>query len=258
MIIKSEYLTDEEKKYYDRFIEFMNKVDYIPQEGEVWKQCIDENYYKPYWFISNKAKCYTLADKEIRLVKPWLKPGGRNKKNCPEWTNYIKAIYPQWERENEKGHEPSCYYWYKHPVQEWILYYFGSDSDRYNLLHNREYFNIHHKVEFDWNKPQQFSNRIENLQGLKEDDSISKADVKRGTATYADYANKKAHSALHAFADRDIDRVYIQALLDGKPMLTMETLKWLISYNLKHGQAFVTVEHRDGSVARYVHNPESD
>lgn len=255
-IISADNLTDDEQGYYDRFVENMERINYIPQEGEVWKQCLDDNYYKPYWFVSNKAKCYTLAHKEIRLIKPSLKPGGKNKKDCAEWTDYVKAIYPQWERENNKGHEPSCYYWGKRPVQEWILYYFGEDEDRYNLLHNRANYNIHHIVEFDWTKPQQYSNCIDNLQGLIEDDSVSMKAVRKGTVSYPDYASQKAHSALHNFGKRDIDREYIQALLDGKPMLYMDTLGRLIEYNLLYNQAFIVVEYESGTVKRYMHMPD--
>lgn len=261
ILIKEDFLTVEEQEYYDRFKEYMERINYIPESGEVIKQCLDEHYYKPYWFISNKARLISVYREENKgnhygFIKPWLKPGGHNKKDCAEWTDYIKSIYPQWQRDNDKGHEPSCYYWGKRPVQEWILYYFGRDEDRYNLLYNRTKYNIHHKIEFDWSRAQQYSNRIDNLQGLIEDDSIRMKAVKNGTVSYPDYAEKKAHSALHAFGKKDVEREYIQALLDGKPMLYMDTLEGLIEYNLRFGQAFIVKEYSDGTAERYVHMPD--
>lgn len=47
------------EQYYDQFCRLMNRLNYIPEEGEVIVQA--NKNYPQYWFISNKGRVFTVS-----------------------------------------------------------------------------------------------------------------------------------------------------------------------------------------------------
>ena len=177
-------LTPNEEMYRDRFLDTMlNKLEYIPQENEVFCQMLspvaDFKAYNPRFFVSNYGTVLSTAREKIRQLKPSLNSGGKKVNNWDrlerEWTPYLRETYPQFKREMKKGHTPQCVFITNHfpkdqelgtggklPIHQLVALYFCKNGEQAFMRGN----DVHHKHPYDWSKPQQASNYADNLQVL--------------------------------------------------------------------------------------------
>lgn len=166
-----------------RFLDQMQVYNYIPQEGEQFRQMIlttaDCKAYNPNYFVSNCGNVFSVAQNKIRMLKPSLCSGGKKVKDKDRldanWTDYLRECYPSWEREYNKGHTPQYYFITnnypkthelgsggKLPIQKLVTLYFLPEGEKAFVPG----MDVHHITFFDWNMPQQVSNIWTNLQLL--------------------------------------------------------------------------------------------
>lgn len=124
--------------------------------------------YNPYYFVSNYGNIISVAEKEIKMLKPYLKTGPKGSKT--RWTDYIKENY-NWQVDFDKGYVPQYYYTfnyyakkhfgknYKIPLHRLVAVYFLHNGNDALISDNH----VHHIIPFDWNKPHYVSNVWTNL-----------------------------------------------------------------------------------------------
>ena len=80
------------EQYYDQFCRLMNRLNYIPEEGEVIVQA--NKNYPQYWFISNKGRVFTVSRNCKNILKPYCGRVGRNRKgNSGRFIEHRKRLY---------------------------------------------------------------------------------------------------------------------------------------------------------------------
>lgn len=219
-------LNDEEILYRNRFEEIISTVPFLLQANEKFAQWLETGdeyrYYNPAFFSSNYGYTISVFNNSFKILKTNLKVGGWKQNIESRWTDYVKSIFPKWEKNMNKGYEPLYYYYINsYPqsrglvkqqkqvlVHKVIALYHLPNG--YLVLDGR--YDVHHKIPFDWNQAAQYSNQARNLQCLLEDPEVK---VK-------DSPDRKQHTFAH-----NVDRNTSQAKMD-------ELMKKSLSADVPH------------------------
>lgn len=173
------------KQYKEKFDNQLNRVNYIPQDGEKIVQC--HAPYPSYWFISNMGYLFTAWFNEFYVVKPNYRETGirtlDGKRNGKEW-------YYEYKEKNKKHNT-------KVPMHKLMAEHFhGEDYEKWKAAYPDEPMETHHingKQNFSENDGNR-CNRASNLQPLPQ--KIHKELTKIANPNYEKNKEKKIVKAL--------------------------------------------------------------
>ena len=184
------------EQYYDQFCRLMNRLNYIPEEGEVIVQA--NKNYPQYWFISNKGRVFTVSRNCKNILKPYCGRVGRNRKR-KQWTLHRtqKKIVP---------------------IHRLVLEHFCPDEIERIVSQGKEW-DGHHVIpvtRFSKDQPQ-FANRLSNLQVVEAERHKRANRYQRGDAYFKELFKKAENqipqkSYLINRSIEDICRYMIQSM----------------------------------------------
>ena len=184
------------EQYYDQFCRLMNRLNYIPEEGEVIVQA--NKNYPQYRFISNKGRVFTVSRNCKNILKPYCGRVGRNRKR-KQWTLHRtqKKIVP---------------------IHRLVLEHFCPDEIE-RIVSQGKAWDGHHVIpvtRFSKDHPQ-FANRLSNLQVVEAERHKRANRYQRGDAYFKELF-KKAENQIPQKSYRinrsieDICRYMIQSM----------------------------------------------
>lgn len=183
-------LNEREQMYREKFINYLEEINYQPLPNEQFAQCIDDfdnyRYYCDYYFASNYAYVDSVYGRQTIELKPGVKIGGKQRRNptFDYYPEYLREILPNWEKQANKGRVPQYYFLrnscpytlglqdktkkYTIKLQDLMIVYFDKDN-RDRLLEKGQV--LHHIIAMDWSKTASENNNIWNLQLLTDKSS---------------------------------------------------------------------------------------